>query len=508
MKEYRRTAMNISKAKTQIRNAVRAYLTRDEFGGYAIPVEKQRPTLLIGPPGIGKTAIMEQIASELGIGIISYSMTHHTRQSAIGLPFISHRTFDGREFDVTEYTMSEIIASIYELMEETGVREGILFLDEINCVSETLSPLMLQFLQYKVFGRHRIPDGWIIACAGNPPEYNDSVRDFDIVTLDRLKKIDVEADYDTWKDYAIKADIHPAVTTFLQSKRNRFYSVETTVSGMSIVTPRGWEDLSKMLHLYEQNGLEVDEDLIIQYLQDPAAAKEFAVYYDLFNKYRTEYPIEDILLGRYTGEIVRQASEAGFDEIYTLIGLMLSNVRTDIRSCRTEGQVIDELRACLKEFAEEEHGGRTPQESLSAIADSVRARLDAGRKSGSIDMSCRRVLTKTAHVLEKFAAEAAGVRDYEESFDQIRARFSSIVKTHASSVSSAQEKLTGLFRFAEKCWGEGREMLMIVTELTADADSASFINKYGCDEYFRHNKELLFSERQLEIDRKIGHLDL
>ena len=43
-----------------------------------------------------------------------------------------------------------------------------------------------------------------------------------------------------------------------------------------------------MLYLYEQNSLEVDEDLIIQYLQDQAAAKEFAVYYDLFNKYRTE----------------------------------------------------------------------------------------------------------------------------------------------------------------------------------------------------------------------------
>ena len=145
--------MNISKAKTQIRNAVKAYLTKDEFGAYAIPVEKQRPVLLIGPPGIGKTAIMEQIAAELGIGIISYSMTHHTRQSAIGLPFISHKVYDGKEYDVTEYTMSEIISSIYELMEETGVKEGILFLDEINCVSETLSPLMLQFLQYKVFGR-------------------------------------------------------------------------------------------------------------------------------------------------------------------------------------------------------------------------------------------------------------------------------------------------------------------------------------------------------------------
>lgn len=55
------------------------------------------------------------------------------------------------------------------MIEKTGNPEGILFLDEVNCVSETLAPAMLQFLQYKVFARHRIPDGWIVVTAGNPP---------------------------------------------------------------------------------------------------------------------------------------------------------------------------------------------------------------------------------------------------------------------------------------------------------------------------------------------------
>jgi hypothetical protein len=87
-------------------------------------------------------------------------------------------------------------------MENTGLREGILFLDEINCVSETLAPMMLQFLQCKTFGNRALPEGWIIAAAGNPPEYNKSVRDFDVVTLDRVRRIDVEADFSVWKTYA------------------------------------------------------------------------------------------------------------------------------------------------------------------------------------------------------------------------------------------------------------------------------------------------------------------
>ena len=132
--------MNIQQAKTEIARTFRAYTRRGADGAHRIPPEKQRPVLLIGPPGIGKTAIMGQIAEETGCGLVAYAMTHHTRQSAIGLPYIAKKQYGGREYSVTEYTMSEIVASIYDYMERTGKRSGILFLDEINCVSETLTP--------------------------------------------------------------------------------------------------------------------------------------------------------------------------------------------------------------------------------------------------------------------------------------------------------------------------------------------------------------------------------
>ena len=162
--------MNIKEAKQEIIYTIGAYLAQDENGTYEIPRERQRPVLLMGPPGVGKTAIMRQIAEEMGIGLVSYTITHHTRQSAIGLPYIAKRSYGGTEYSVTEYTMSEIIASVYEQIERSGVSEGILFLDEINCVSETLAPTMLQFLQYKTFGTHRLPDGYVLVTAGNPVE--------------------------------------------------------------------------------------------------------------------------------------------------------------------------------------------------------------------------------------------------------------------------------------------------------------------------------------------------
>ena len=104
--------MNINEAKDYIKHSIQVYLKKDEFGDYKIPVVRQRPIFLLGAPGIGKTAIMEQIAKEMGIALVSYSMTHHTRQSALGLPFIKQKEYGGKIYDVSEYTMSEIIASI------------------------------------------------------------------------------------------------------------------------------------------------------------------------------------------------------------------------------------------------------------------------------------------------------------------------------------------------------------------------------------------------------------
>ncbi len=316
--------MDIRRAKEEILHTVRAYLAKDAKGNYEIPLLSQRPILLIGPPGIGKTAVVSQVAEELGVNLVSYSITHHTRQSAIGLPFIEHRTYGGEEVAVTEYTMSEIIASLYDTSERTGIREGILFLDEINCVSETLAPALLQFLQEKIFGTHKMPEGWILVTAGNPPAYNKSVREFDIVTLDRMRKLSVDADYGVWRGYAVQRGVHPAVLAYLDLRPEQFYRVETGVEGKNFVTARGWEDLSLMIRASEKLGLPVDEVVIGSYLQHVETAKDFAAYYELWLRYEAEYRVEDILAGTVPPTVYAKAQAAPFDE-RTSIVLMVTD---------------------------------------------------------------------------------------------------------------------------------------------------------------------------------------
>ena len=495
--------MNIKQAKEQVKNAMTAYFSKDEFGEYEIPLERQRPIFLMGPPGIGKTAIMEQIAQELGVGLVSYSMTHHTRQSALGLPFIEKKRYGGKEYSVSEYTMSEIIASVYDLMEETGVREGILFLDEINCVSETLAPAMLQFLQYKIFGRHRVPDGWIVVTAGNPPEYNDSVREFDIVTWDRLKRIDIEPDYKAWKEYAASTMTHPAVRSYLDIKENDFYRVESGVDGKTFVTARGWSDLSDMLRLYEKNGLKVDRELVIQYLQNKEIAKSFALYYDLFNKYKSDYQIDRIFLGEAEETIVQRAADARFDERLSLLGLLLSGLEERFTAVENEEKLSEELLCCFKELrtAFPEQG---TQEAMDALISRKKAALAADKLAGRLSREQQTLSRKTVAALEHLRERlsAASTEPMLLLRDDLNARYEETNKD-AAKASSALENS---FAFCEKALGEGQELLILVTELTADRHSAHFIARYGSEGYYHHNEALRFYERQEAILREIDGL--
>lgn len=502
--------MNIKEAKEQIKNAMTAYFTKDEFGGYVIPIEKQRPVFLMGPPGIGKTAIMEQIASELGVGLISYSMTHHTRQSALGLPFIVQKNYGGQEYDVSEYTMSEIIASVYDMMEETGLREGILFLDEINCVSETLAPSMLQFLQYKVFGRHRVPDGWIVVTAGNPPEYNNSVREFDIVTWDRLKRIDVEPDFGVWKEYAYLSSVHPAIISYLDVKHSYFYKIESTVDGKSFVTARGWSDLSDMIKLYEKHGLKVDNALVSQYLQNKKIARDFAVYYDLYMKYKSDYQIGEILSGKASEEIKRRAKAAKFDERLALLSLILDGVNEGMRAVANEEDMLSALLACLKEVrAGLSNSAADAVKLLGEKASAVRAKIEKGKASSSLSAEKRHTLNLTAAALEEEAAliERNDRPSGTAAFALMKKDFDSRVAALKKNAEAAGKKLSNAFAFLEEVFGEGQELLILVTELTINAHSSRFISRYGCKEYFAHNKELLFYERRKELIEELGDLN-
>ncbi len=498
--------MNIKQAKQEIANTLKAYLAKDSLGNYRIPPVRQRPILLMGPPGIGKTQIMEQAAAENGVGLVAYTITHHTRQSAIGLPFVEHRSYGGEDTAVTEYTMSEILASVYRLMEYTGLKEGILFLDEINCVSETLAPMMLQFLQCKTFGNQRLPEGWLIVAAGNPPEYNKSVRDFDVVTLDRVRRIDVTEDFAVWKEYAVRKGVHGAVVSYLDIKKDCFYRVETTADGLQFVTARGWEDLSELLTVYEALGMRAGREVIGQYLQLPRIAKDFANYLDLYYKYQRTYHVDDILSGHWQKATASELRAAPFDETLSVLGLLFARLSEAARAARKQDAFVTALHGTLLTLRGRLDEGAEPVPVLDSLAEAQRTRLRLERDAGRLAGEHRDLLQREINLLEDYRKRLQSEMPLtpESAMAKVREWFGAETKARGALGAQAGAQFDNAFRFLEESLGQGQELVIFVTELTAGYDTSWFIENFGCDAYFRHNRELLFDDTRHRLREEIA----
>ena len=98
--------------------------------------------------------------------------------------------------------------------------------------------------------------------------------------------------------------------------------------------------------------------------------------------------------------------------------------------------------------------------------------------------------------------------DQNAAFAALKADFDRRSKEIKKLAADAGKKLSNLFVFCEEVFPDGQEMLILVTELTVSRYCARFISRYGCKEYFAHNKELLFYERQKDIIGELEQLEL
>lgn len=500
--------MNIKCAKQEIIDTVEAYLMKDEYGEYVIPKIRQRPVLLLGAPGIGKTQIMEQVARECKVALVAYTITHHTRQSAIGLPFISHKNFGGKEYAVTEYTMSEIVASIYHKIEETGLKEGILFIDEINCVSETLAPAMLQFLQCKTFGNHAIPRGWIIVAAGNPPEYNKSVREFDVVTLDRVKRIQVEPDFQVWKEYAYRENIHPVILSYLNLRSGYFYRMETTVDGRQFATPRGWEDLSRMISVYEKLHKNVTVDMVVQYIQHPKIAGDFAGYYELYRKYEADYQIDEILQGTSFEGMLKKIAHASFDERMSVVNLLFSGAGQYIRKAVQQEEILGKVFDTLRLIKEVIGTSREPVLVIEQHTELLREEWEKKRTEELLNRREDLCFRKALEMLRRYQNQVlgSGVFDGNAVFEILKKEFAKDQESLDRLFAQAGNVLENAFDFMETAFLNSQEMVVFVSNLNTDFYCIQFLQEYECERYYRYNKELLFENVSQEIRKRIEAL--
>ena len=326
-----------------------------------------------------------------------------------------------------------------------------------------------------------------------------------MVTLDRVKRIDVEEDFAVWKEYARKRGLHGAVISYLDIKKDHFYRIETTADGLQFATARGWEDLSEIILAYEKLGLRVERGVVGQYIQLPRIAKDFANYLELYYKYQKTYHVEEILRGTWPAITVSQLRAAPFDEKISVMGLILSRLSEESRRTHAQEELTADLHGHLKEFRERLNEGEEPTEILEAIIRRLQEDLRRERDAGRLDKEGRGRIMRELTVLEDYRARLVDV-PADGAMDAVRTWFGKETEKLDIRGEETGAMYDNAFRFLEDTFALGQELVLFVTEITAGYDTSWFVENFGCDAYFRHNKDLLFDSTRQRLSREILEL--
>ena len=147
---------------------------------------------------------------------------------------------------------------------------------------------------------------------------------------------------------------------------------------------------------------------------------------------------------------------------------------------------------------------------LDKMAEGRKKLLENLQTANSLSDLEKRRHKKVLHFLENCHKElnAAGLAEREEAFAHVKNRYDGLVEEIKQETGRVQGELKALFDFAEKAYAEGNELLILVTELTVNNESARFIASFGSPEYQKHSRELMLSERSMDIREQISQLGL
>ena len=224
--------------------------------------------------------------------------------------------------------------------------------------------------------------------------------------------------------------------------------------------------------------------------------------------------MDKILSGKAPAEIKNRAKVAKFDERLVLLGLLLDAITGELKKVNLSEQALTELLNALKnvrmELARPNANAITSvQKQISNLERKIQTGKLASTMSSDAEYACRSAMAMLEDMIamlkETFPADGT---EGTEAFKLLKTEFDKHTKELKKQADAAGKQLSNVFIFCEEVFDEGQEMLILVTELTISYYGAHFISRYGCKEYFNHNKELLFYERQKEIIRELENLEL
>lgn len=243
---------------------------------FLLNVATVRPVFIWGPPGIGKSSLVQEFAATVGLPCVSLLGSQLAPEDLIGVPQI----VNGK----SRFCPPESIARD---------KPYCLFLDELNACSHEVQKAFYSLIHEKRLGEYELPQGSIVIGAGNRAQDSAIVKPMSSALLNRMMHIHLKASHRDWLEWAYANEIHPLVVEYIQTRPDHLWT-QPPKHEEPFSTPRAWHILSDALHAYGENV----EDRVLETLAFGCLSPHHATQFKAFVKQlRSKYALAAILKG-------------------------------------------------------------------------------------------------------------------------------------------------------------------------------------------------------------------
>src|SRR5204863_851334 len=231
-----------------------------ELIDFLLHVASVRPVFIWGPPGIGKSSMVEQFAMEVGIDVVTLLGTQLAPEDLIGVPQI----VEGK----SRFCPPEQIAR-----EEPYL----LFLDELNASSTEVQKAFYSLIHDRRLGNYKLHKNSIVIGAGNRAHDQAIVRQMSSALINRMVHIELKTDAQDWLKWAGLNEIHPDIMDYIRMKPDQLHSPPPKTQE-PFTTTRSWHILSDCMKSYGE-ALDVNKTwLLAEGVLSPSHAAQFKTF--------------------------------------------------------------------------------------------------------------------------------------------------------------------------------------------------------------------------------------
>ena len=223
------------------------------------------PVMLWGPPGVGKSMMVQQVGQRHGAPVIDIRLSQMEPSDLRGIPF--------RSGERVEWAVPAMLPDA-----ERHGPEGILFLDEVTSAPPSVSAAAYQLILDRRLGEYRVPDGWAIFAAGNRQGDRGVTYTMPAPLANRFAHFEVETHLDDWVTWAYANGIDERVIAFLRFRPELLFEFDPAHNPVAFPSPRSWEFAHRALQKFANSG-----SLLVNTLQacvGPAAGIELGAFVD------------------------------------------------------------------------------------------------------------------------------------------------------------------------------------------------------------------------------------